>query len=62
MDDIGKSTKVIASTGTKAAVGSTVGLAVVISFLSGAGSTAVVYLIKLFQILDILGNLSRMNT
>lgn len=47
--------------GLRAAIGAAFGLALTGTILSGASSGGLVYFIKLFQILDILGNLSKVN-
>lgn len=52
---------VVGTTASQAVIGGTIGSAAAITVISGAGSSSLVYLIKLFQILDILGNLSKIN-
>lgn len=47
--------------GLRTAIGAAFGLAITGTILSGASSGGLVYFIKLFQILDILGNLSKVN-
>ena len=48
-------------TALRVAIGAAFGLALTGTILSGASSGGLVYFIKLFQILDILGNLSKVN-
>lgn len=52
---------VSAAVGLKAAIATAAGTALIGSVLTGAGSSSIILLIKLFQILDILANLSKIN-